>query len=233
MMKVGRRRDKTMCFTHIGNKYVGSPIALPRSMDRAEALARIKVLVGCDLVAIGTKSGVTIWRGDRINKGWAGHTVERHLGLSLNSSRSPDFGSWELKVVPVRALTNGIFKVKETMAITMIDPVDVAAKEFPESHLFLKLRRMLVVARVFESQAETRSLCHLAAEFDLDDQVLYSQIKADYDRVRDVIRTKGFHYLSGTMGVFVQPRTKGAGNGSTSRAFYARTGLVAKILGID
>jgi len=233
MMKAGRRRDKTLCFTQIGIRYVGSPIALPRSMDRAEALARIKVLVGCDLVAIGMKSGVTIWKGNRINKGWAGHTIERHLGLALNSSCSPDFGSWELKVVPVQARTNGTFKVKETMAITMINAVDVAAKEFPESHLFLKLQRMLVVARVFESQAETRSLCHLVVEFDLGDQALYSQIKADYDRVRDVIRTKGFTHLSGTMGVFVQPRTKGAGHGSTSRAFYARARLVAKILGID
>jgi DNA mismatch repair protein MutH len=183
-------------------------------------------------VDIGTKSGVTIWKGDRINKGWAGHTIERHLGLALNSSRSPNFGSWELKVVPVRALPDGTFKVKETMAITMIDPVEVAAKEFTESHLFLKLQRMLVVARVFESQAEARSLCHLVAEFDLGDQELYGQIKADYDLVRGAIRTKGFHSLSGAMGVFVQPRTKGAGHGSTSRAFYARSKLVAKILGI-
>jgi DNA mismatch repair protein MutH len=202
-------------------------------MDRAEALARLKVLIGCDLVDLGTKSGVTIWKGDRINKGWAGHTIERHLGLALNSSRSPNFGSWELKVVPVRALPNGTFKVKETMAITMIDPVEVAAKEFPESHLFLKLQRMLVLARVFESQAETRSLCHLVAEFDLGDQELYGQIKADYDFVRNVIRTKGFHALSGTMGIVVQPRTKGAGHGSTSRAFYARAGLVARILKIN
>ena len=29
------------------------------------------------------------------------------------------------------------------MAITMIDPVEVAAKEFPESHLFAKLQRKL------------------------------------------------------------------------------------------
>ena len=77
-----------------------------------------------------------------------GHTSQRQGGLALNSSRSPNFGSWELKVVPVRSLTNGSFKVKETMAITMIDPVEVAAKEFPQSHLFLKLERMLVVARV-------------------------------------------------------------------------------------
>jgi DNA mismatch repair protein MutH len=201
-------------------------------VDRSEALTHLLKLLGCDLVALGTQSGVTIWKGDRINKGWAGHTIERHLGLALNSSRSPNFGSWELKVVPVRAMPNGRFKVKETMAITMIDPVEVAAKEFAESHLFLKLQRMVVVARVFESVAETRSLCHMVAEFDLGNEALYRQIKADYDVVRDVIRTKGFQYLTGSMGVFVQPRPKGPGHGSTSRAFYARAMLVGRILGI-
>ena len=201
-------------------------------MDRAEALTRLKTLVGRDLVDLGSRSGVTIWKGERINKGWAGHTIERYLGLPLNSSRSPNFGSWELKVVPVRRLPDGTIKVKETMAITMIDPTEVAAKEFRDSHLFLKLKRMIVVARVFESQAETRSLCRMVAEFDLGDSDLYGQVRADYDLVRDVIRRRGFHHLSGSMGVVVQPRTKGPGHGSTSRAFYARSRLVARILGI-
>jgi DNA mismatch repair protein MutH len=177
-------------------------------------------------------SGVTIWKGDRINKGWAGHTIERYLGLPLNSSRSPNFGSWELKVVPVRAIHGSTFKVKETMAITMIDPVEVAEKEFRDSHLFLKLQRMVVVARVFESKAESRSLCHLITEFDLGDEELYQQIKADYDLIRETICSKGFEHLSGSMGIMVQPRTKGPGHGSTSRAFYARTRLVARILGM-
>src|SRR5712692_5252349 len=199
-------------------------------MDRAEALARLKTLVGCDLVDLGTKSGITIWKGDRINKGWAGHAIERYLGLALNSSRSPNFGSWELKVVPVRAMPDGTFKVKETMAITMIDRIEVAAKEFQDSHLFLKLQRMVVVARAFESKAENRSLCHAVATFDLGDQEIYKQIKADYDLIRDVIRTRGFDHLSGSMGVMVQPRTKGQGHGSTSRAFYARVALVTRIL---
>src|SRR5271170_992269 len=198
-------------------------------MDRSEALALLGKLVGLDLVDLANGYGVTMWKGDRINKGWAGHTIERHLGLPLNSSRSPNFGSWELKVVPVRALASGKFKVKETMAITMIDPVEVAAKEFQDSHLFLKLQRMVVVARVFESKAETRSLCHLVASFDLGDRELYKQIKADYDAIREVIRTKGFEHLSGSMGVMVQPRTKGPGHGSTSRAFYARVALVSTI----
>ncbi len=201
-------------------------------MDRSDALTKLKLLIGCDLVDLGTRSGVTIWKGAKINKGWAGHTIERHLGLALNSSRSPNFGSWELKVVPVRQLSDGSVKVKETMAITMIDPVEVAAKDFDDSHLFVKLQRMVVLARVFESQSEIRSVCYLVAEFDLGNQELYTQIKADYDLVRNVIRTRGFDQLSGSMGVLVQPRTKGPGHGSTSRAFYARARLVAKILGI-
>ncbi|MFB2968172.1 hypothetical protein ACE1CD_04315 [Aerosakkonema sp. BLCC-F183] len=37
-------------------------------------------------------------------------------------------------------------------------------------------------------------------------------------------------YLTGKMGVLVQPRTKGAGYGSTSRAFYARKQFVSLII---
>lgn len=59
------------------------------------------------------------------------------------------------------------------------------------------------------------------------------QVKADYKLVREVINTKGFSELTGKMGVLIQPRTKGPGHGSTSRAFYARTRFVAHILGMD
>jgi DNA mismatch repair protein MutH len=201
-------------------------------MERHDAIEQLNRLVGRDLVELAHGYGVTIWKGDKINKGWAGHTIERFLGLALNSSRSPNFGSWELKVVPIRVLPDGRLRVKETMAITMIDPVEVAAKSFHDSHLFQKLQRMVVVGRVFESKAETRSLCHVATRFDLGDKELHDQVEADYRVVREVIRTKGFDYLTGAMGVMVQPRTKGPGHGSTSRAFYARSGMVARILGL-
>lgn len=202
-------------------------------MERVEALQRLTTLVGTDLRSLADQYGVTVWHmAGKKNKGWAGHTIERFLGLALSSSRSPNLGSWELKVIPlVLNQRTGLLKVKETMAITMIDQVEVAAKEFEDSHLFNKLRKIVVAARVFESQNENRSLLHSVATFDLEHPEIYAQVKADYNLVRDTIRTKGFASLTGKMGVLVQPRTKGAGHGSTSRAFYARTSFVAHIMG--
>jgi DNA mismatch repair protein MutH len=205
-------------------------------MERAEAVSRLTTLVGQDLRQLADQLNVTVWSKDnKKNKGWAGHTIERYLGLALNSSRSPNFGSWELKLVPlvVRVVRGSrVLRVKETMAITMIDPVEVESREFEESHLFNKLQRIVVVARIFESQADERSIVHSVASFDLNDPEIYDQVKADYNLVRETIKTKGFSSLSGKMGKLVQPRTKGQGHGSTSRAFYARKEFVAHILGL-
>lgn len=114
----------------------------------------------------------------------------------------------------------------------MIDPVEVAAKPFEDSHLLLKLRKLLVVSRIFESREENHSIVQNVTEFDLNNRDVYNQVKADYDLVRNTIRNQGFNALTGKMGSKVQPRTKGPGHGSVSRAFYARTQFVAQILGI-
>jgi hypothetical protein len=136
-----------------------------------------------------------------------------------------------LKQVQLVPTPGGTLKVKETMAITMIDPYNVASKPFEESHLLMKLQKIVAVARVFECQADTCSLLHSVAEFDLTDPETYEQVRADYELVRRTIMQQGFSSLSGSMGVLVQPRTKGPGHGSVSRAFYARRSFVARILG--
>jgi len=207
-------------------------------MERGQAIARIRKLIGQDLVPLAQELGVTVWRKDKsgrkkINKGWAGHTIERFLGLPLNSAQSPNFGSWELKVVPLKRTRSADIAVKETMAITMLDPVEVMAKPFEQSHLYAKLRKIVIVARVFEDKSERRSLVHSVGMFDLDDARIYAMVKADYELVRRALREKGFEELTGAMGELIQPRTKGAGHGSTSRAFYARTQFVAYILGLS
>ena len=163
----------------------------------------------------------------------AGLVIERYLGLPPNSRQAPDFGVWELKVVPLVHTSGGNLRVKESMAITMLEPAEVVASRFEDSHLFDKLRSMVVVSRVYENSREDHSVLHAAAEFDLDDAKIHAQVKADYETIREQIRSRGIDSVTGNLGKLVQARTKGRGHGSTTRAFYARPGFVAHILNLQ
>lgn len=201
-------------------------------MERNEGIKKLKAIEGQDLVPLAYHYGVTIWKDGKKNKGWAGHTIERYLGLPINTAQSPNFGSWELKIVPLKRLASGRITVKETMAITMINPTDVSQKDFENSHLLEKLQKIVVCARMFVSQEDEESLLVRVSSFDLNDPTVYRQVKEDYEETRQCILNEGFDSLTGAMGKLVQPRTKGSGHGSTSRAFYARAGFVKLILGL-
>jgi DNA mismatch repair protein MutH len=98
-------------------------------LEKSEALQKLNALVGKDLRPLADKLKITVWKDEKINKGWTGHTVERYLGLPINSAQSPNFGSWELKVIPLVQGPKSGLRVKETMAITMIDGEEVKAME--------------------------------------------------------------------------------------------------------
>ncbi len=204
-------------------------------MEKDEALARLRQLQGKDLRALADSYGVTVFKGDKLNKGWAGHTLEHYLGLPPNSFQRPDGGTWELKLVPLVA-KSGNWVPKETMAITMIKAGDVAKTPFEESHLLAKLQSLIICGRGFVDRQESTSTLIKVASFDKTDASaaeIFVQVKADYLEVQRVIVKEGFQHLTGWMGTLVQPRTKGQGHGSTSRAFYARKTLVSRILGLD
>ena len=120
------------------------------------------------------------------------------------------------------------------MAVTMIDPYQVARTSFEDSHLLAKLKKAVGVVRIVGSNYSDPSFIHSIITLDLKDE-LYEQVKADYDLVRQCILDpkRGFSDLSGRMGKFIQPRTKGAGHGSTSRAFYARTKFLAQFIDLE
>jgi DNA mismatch repair protein MutH len=202
-------------------------------MERIEAVIKLRELVGKELHELAKHYGVTVYCNGRVNKGWAGHVFERHLQLPINSAQSPNFGSWELKSIPLKYKKNGELKFKETMAITMIDPVNVCQKEFEDSHLLAKLKKAIVVARIVGSHVDEPTFIHSVTEFNLSDE-MYEAVKADYDLVRNALldASRGFQALTGHMGVYIQPRTKGAGHGSISRAFYARPKFLAKFIKI-
>jgi len=204
-----------------------------QTLDRKEAVRRINLLAGKDLRQMADQYSIPVWKSGRENKGWAGLVIEHYLGLPQNSRQAPDFGTWELKVVPLRRASDGTLRVKESMAITMLEPVEVVANKFEDSHLYDKLRSMVVVSRVYESPQEQHSILHAAAEFDLDKPKIHDQVKHDYETIRQKIRISGIDSVTGDLGKLVQARTKGSVHGSTTRAFYARTVFVAHILNLQ
>jgi DNA mismatch repair protein MutH len=204
-----------------------------QALDRKEAVRRINLLAGRDLRPMADEYRIPVWKNGHENKGWAGLVIEHYLGLPQNSRQAPDFGTWELKVVPLRQDPDGNLRVKESMAITMLESAEVLANNFEDSHLYDKLRSMVVVSRIYESTQELRSILHAAAEFDLDNPKIHKQVKDDYEAIRAQIRLRGIDSVTGDLGELVQARTKGRGHGSTTRAFYARTIFVAHILNLQ
>jgi len=202
------------------------------SMTRDEAIARLMQLVGKDLRPLAEEYHVTVWKNGRKNKGWAGDVLERHLGLAKNSRQAPDFDDWDLKLVSLKR-SAGRLVVKETMAITMIEPGNVIATPFEHSHLLEKLQRLVVPAREWVNEQETRSPLIKVVTFDLGDGELFRAVQEDYEAIRTVLKQRGVRGLSGSLGKLVQARTKGAGGGSTTRAFYARESFVERMLRLN
>ena len=201
-------------------------------MEKSEAIRQLKALLGKDLSTLALEyeflNELDLENGSATNKGWAGHTVERFLGLPINSAQSPNLGTWELKVVPVVEAIDGKFNVKETVAITMIDPQNIVRTKFENSHLFTKLRKIITVVRlVRDNTLESKVLsCN---SFQLEETNLYRFVSNDYNEIQKA-------YLSGNVtghiGTFIQARTKGSGHGSTTRAFYAKKILVEHMIGL-
>lgn len=198
-------------------------------ITRTVAIKNLKKYIGKDLRVLALRYGITTYETGRQNKGWKGLILERLAGLENNISKAPNGLTYELKSVSFHN-KNEILVPKETMAITMINPKELKTHAFFESHCWAKLKTIVFCAVEWNGTNSDRSKLLKVASLDFaEDDELIKEIEADYDFIRKKFMKHGFEALTGVDGKWIQARTKGAGHGSTSRAFYARTGLVKKI----
>jgi DNA mismatch repair protein MutH len=201
-------------------------------ITRTTAIENLKKHLGQDLRKLALDRGITTYETGRQNKGWKGLVLERLAGLQTNISKAPNGLSWELKSVAFHTV-KGELVPKETMAITMINPEELKAHSFFESHCWAKLKAIVFCAVEWDGKnADSSRLLKVASLDFAEDDELIQEIKTDYDFIRNKLITQGFESLTGADGKWIQARTKGPGHGSISRAFYARTGLVKKIFEI-
>lgn len=201
-------------------------------ITRTTAINNLKKYIGQDLRKLALQYGITTYETGKQNKGWKGLILERLAGLENNSSKAPNGLSYELKSVSFRNVKN-LLVPKETMAITMVNPEELKDNSFFESHCWAKLKSIVFCAVMWHGKnSEGGELLKVASLDFAEDDELIKEIKADYDFIREKLINHGFGSLTGKDGKWIQARTKGAGHGSISRAFYARTSLVKKIFEI-
>lgn len=201
-------------------------------ITRTTAIKNLKKHLGQDLRKLALEHGITTYETGKQNKGWKGLVLERLAGLQTNISKAPNGLSWELKSVSFHEV-KGQLVPKETMAITMINPEELKAHSFFESHCWAKLKAVVFCAVEWDGKnAESGRLLKVASLDFAEDDELIQEIKADYDFIKNKLITQGFEALTGADGKWIQARTKGPGHGSISRAFYARTCLVKRIFEI-
>jgi len=201
-------------------------------VTRTVAINNLKKYIGQDLRKLALEYGITTYETGKQNKGWKGLLLELLAGLRTNVSKAPNGLSYELKSVAFHKV-KGELVPKETMAITMINPEELKAHTFFESHCWAKLKTIVFCAVEWNgTNSEEAKLLKVASLDFAEDDELIKEIKADYDFIRNKLVTQGFGALTGRDGKWIQARTKGPGHGSVSRAFYARTSFVKKIFEI-
>jgi DNA mismatch repair protein MutH len=94
-----------------------------QSLDRKEAVRRINLLAGKDLRPMADEYRIPVWKNGHENKGWAGLVIEHYLGLPQNSRQAPDFGTWELKVVPLHQVKDDYEAIRAQIRLRGIDSV--------------------------------------------------------------------------------------------------------------
>lgn len=201
-------------------------------ITRAVAMKNLKKYIGQDLRKLALQYNITTYETGKQNKGWKGLVLERLAGLETNTKKAPNGLTYELKSVSFREL-KGVLGPKETMAITMINPEELLSHNFLESHCWAKLKTMVFCAVEWtgKNSQEARLLKVASLDFAEDDELI-REVEADYEFIRNKLRTLGFSSLTGKDGKWIQARTKGPGHGSISRAFYAKAPFVKKIFEI-
>jgi hypothetical protein len=165
------------------------------------------------------------------NKGKFGLAIEKYIGIRQNTSREPDLVDYELKVIALKELKNGMMVPKEPMCITTINYDELLSHDFHESHLYNKINKMVICYRT-NNEAHSKIIKINKINLNDHDNILNS-IKEDYYKIKNAYKTYGD--IGSNVGAVIQAKTKGQGGPKKNpreRAFYIKKPLIEKLISI-
>ncbi len=156
------------------------------------------------------------------NKGKPGLHLEELLKIP-HSPACLDCDDGEIKVFPLKKSKSGALVPKETVAVTMVQKDALLETAWEDSRVFAKLKNTLFIGYIRDGDNITY---HKAIHFD-ESHPLMEVLAEDYLTIQE---SAAEGRMNGAIGELLQTRTKGAGHGSTSRAFYLRTKFLSDIM---
>ncbi len=167
----------------------------------------------------------------KMKKGASGLIVENLLGIENNNRDEadlPDIGC-EIKILPLQLNRNGDIKAKEPTAIQMINYCQVAKEIWETAKLRTKINiTFWVVYLAKENGKALNQDDYIIVDYFLDHPTAtqLEVFKKDWEEIQQYIIKGDADKLSCSMGVFIEPKTKGANNQDKTDAPDGKGGLI-------
>ncbi len=171
----------------------------------------------------------------RIDKGAIGGAFETQVfGKQLDNLSQPDLQFYidvynnelldhyqtdidvELKVTAAKKLKNGEYRAKERLVLSMINYMDEFPEDFTNSHVYSKIRLMLIMYYLYEPNIAIENYKLLTTFFYNMSNHDISILERDYNIIIQKIKDGKAHELSGSDTFYLEACTKAA-NSSVTR----------------
>ncbi len=167
----------------------------------------------------------------KMKKGASGLIVELLLGIKNNNKSAPDLEEIgvEVKVLPLQVNRNRDVKAKEPTQIKMINYCDVAGESWDNASIRAKINMTFWI--VYLSKTDGKALHqndYVILDWYLDHPDLETNeiFKKDWEAIRDMIIQGDADRLSCSMGIYIEPKTKGKNNRDLTNAPDGKGGLI-------
>lgn len=168
---------------------------------------------------------------DKMVKGASGLIVENLLGIRNNNRDEadiPEIGC-EIKILPLQRNRNGDIKAKEPTAIQMINYMEVSQETWETAKLRNKINLTFWVAYLAKKDGVALNQNdYVIVDYFLDHptDVQNGVFRQDWEEIRRYIVEGRADRLSCSMGVYLEPKTKGANNRDKTQAPDGRGGTL-------
>ena len=166
----------------------------------------------------------------RMKKGASGLIVENLLGIENNNRDEADLPQigCEIKILPLQKNKDGSIKAKEPTAIQMINYCEVAKETWETAKIRSKINLTFWVVYLAKVDGKPKQQDdYVIVDYFLDhpSDVQNGVFKTDWEEIQSYIKRGDADKLSCSMGVYLEPKTKGASNQDKTDAPDGKGGI--------